>query len=225
MKKAWMYVCIPPMLGILVFLLVKWVGTVPVPTVEEINAAIAKEHPSSGGIPQYSREELQRRLAAALRGEELDDRKPASGPSEEVKPDSNSSSEFAEGSAAAALIKQREEGTANNARWHKRAAICAITVMVIGYAVVGYWFYLQFKTPSGWQEALAASKEATGGTVGEEDTTPFVEDIPVETAEARELSEPAVQPADGEIIFIDDSEAKSEYEVEQEKLRQQKKDG
>jgi len=220
MKKAWSYVGIPPLLGLRAFLLVKAANSVSVPTQEEIDAAVEREREVSGGSMGLSNQELRRRLEAIARGEIPDLSQVSPKSNGRANPDGAPARRPKQESEATKLIKQYNEGNAQNRRAYIYGIWAGIVVGALGYVVVVYYMYSQLKTPPKWQEAIAARQAASPGAASEE---PLVEHI----VEPKAPSGPAVEPGstgeatgsvspvqEGDLIFVDENEAKSEFEVE-----------
>ena len=157
MKKSWMLVCLPPVLGLLVFVLVRSAGSVEVPTESQINAAPSR-FGGGGRVGRLDPSRLKEALRRAGVGQNASPETPT--PSPTVRPRSASPSTKPGVVYKEDLIKRRYEGQLQNRRAHIRGIVVGIVVTVIGYAVVGFIFYNQYRSKPTWKDAIAAGKTA-----------------------------------------------------------------
>ncbi len=168
MGKAWIYMCIPPVLGLLVFAVVKSAGSVNVPTQAQIDAALARVNdasPKRGG--GRSQRFDPKRLAEALRvaGIGQDSSSNSAGTST-VRPKTTHSSSTNPKRLSHKelikryndLIKNHKKGVPGNIRAHKNGIIAGIVAAVVGYAIVVTIIYQHYKRRATWKDALAAGQ-------------------------------------------------------------------
>ena len=129
MKRAWLYICIPPTAALVVALLVRWAGSVPVPP-----------DPGLRGL-----EEALRAYGFGRNGES------------EPSPESFESA-AALRKAWSDSVKRYDEARLRNHRVQILGLWAGGAVAVIGYVAVGFWLYRQFQAPSGWKEAIEAKR-------------------------------------------------------------------
>ena len=153
MKKSWMYVCLPPLLGLLVFLLVWWAGSVHVPTDAEINAAPFRQ----GGGGRIGRLD-PKLLEEALRRAGVGQNASPETPTPTGRSGSGSSSTESGGPYKEDLDKLRVEGEIRNRSAYIRGGVAGIIVTVVGYVVVGVILYSQYRSKPTWKDALAAGR-------------------------------------------------------------------
>jgi hypothetical protein len=156
MKKAWIYICIPPILALLTFLVVRSLLSVPVPTPEEIDKAPWK-NPPLGSTPRvrFSAEKLAEALRRVGVGQE--DSSGSASESSETEPSPNATQQnvaFKED-----LRKQLVAGSVVNHRAHICAVVAAIVVAVVGYGVVGFLFYRKFRFLPAAQDAEVETQQ------------------------------------------------------------------
>ena len=145
-----MVICLPSLLGLLVFVLVWQVGSVEVPTDKEINAAPSRQ----GGGGRLD----PRRLAEALRRAGVGRNASPDTPKPTVRPKATSPSAKPGGPYREDLLKLRREGQTRNRRAYIRGIVAGIIVTVVGYVVVGVILYGRYKNKPTWKDALAAGR-------------------------------------------------------------------
>jgi hypothetical protein len=219
MKNAWVWICIPPVAGLLVFLLVWSSGSVRVPTQKEIDAAPSKLRTPAGRTtrqpdPKKFAEWLANQGYAQPSGSGSN-----SGSSGQTR--SQSTTPEPSGPFREDLEKQRADGSITNHNAYIHGIAAGIVVAALGYGVAIFMFYQQFKTRSNWQGALAARQAVPGARAS---AGPLVQQMATATlsvgeAVAQEPTKKVQQPppsADSdEIVFVDEEEARSEFEVEE----------
>ena len=159
MKKTWMYVCFPPLLGLLVFGLVKSAGSVDVPTQEQIDAA-----PSRQGGGRFD----AKRLEEALRRAGMGQNSSPESTTPKVRPQSPAPSTKSDGPYKEDLIKLRYERLRQNRQAYIRGLIAGIVVTILGYVVVGIMMYSHYRAKPTWQDALAKDPNPQAGNSQEE---------------------------------------------------------
>lgn len=168
MGKAWIYMCIPPVLGLLAFAMVKSAGSVDVPTQAQIDAALARINAASPKRGGGSSQRFDpKRLEEALRGAGIGQGNSSnSSGTSTVRPKTPSSSsrnprELSHQDLIKrynGLVKAQEKGVPGNIRAHKNGIIAGIVVAVIGYAIVVMITYQNYKRKATWRDALAAGQ-------------------------------------------------------------------
>jgi len=158
MKHAWIYICIPPILGVLVLFAVKSALSVDVPTKEQIDAAPSRNAANSG------RQLTSKRLAEALRHAGIGSENPTDLPE---TPDPSPATSETNGPDQEDLKKRYNEGKDKNDRALITAGLAGLAVMILGYLAVGLVLRAQFKKRTTWQQALETARNAQTTQTGQ----------------------------------------------------------
>lgn len=177
MGKAYIWLSIPPVLGMLVLVLVWSAGSVNVPSEQEIERAPLRM-PPGGGIerPDMGRIAEVFRNLGHEQGSEVSE-----GTEEPEKP-----APAAKGPFRNELVKQRNAALVHNRQARVNGLIVGGIVASLGYGVVGIALYSRIgRTPrKSWRDAVGEHPRTTAPAAG-----------PVETQEL-ESSEAEPQPPD-----------------------------
>ncbi len=165
MGKAWIYMCIPPVLGLLVFAAAKSAGSVEVPTQAQIDAAPSKHggRVGGGGFDPERLAEALREAGIGQGGSSGSAGTPTVRPKTTPSPSTKPKGPFRED-----LIERYEKGIAGNIHAHKSGIIAGIVAAVVGYALVAMIIYRNYKRRATWKDALAAGQNSSSAWESEE---------------------------------------------------------
>lgn len=223
MKKAYIYICIPPAAAVLALLLIRlifWQSEASLrPTMEEINNAPSKHpaavRPSQGGGSgiKFDPDRLRKILEESK--VEGGGNGASSGETASASPSNSSDPDLAEkkGPFKEDLAKERNDNAARLKRHNSIVLlvsdIAALLVALAGYGTIGYIFWKQYKKPVGWEEALATARQeaaAQRGNTGQADTQ--------ETTVGGTGEAAAICGTDSDLVFLDEDDVDDDYEVE-----------
>jgi hypothetical protein len=226
MKKAYLYICIPPAAAVLALLLIRlifWQSEASLrPTIEEINNAPYKHAPverskqgnGTGGEQVEAKLRGLREIIDNIGNGESSSA--SSGETATASPDNSSAPDLTEkkGPFKEDLAKERKDNDAarvsHNDTVRRASDWVALLVALGGYGTIGYIFWKQYKKPVGWEEALATARReaaAQRGSSGQADTEGTTSGG---TGEAT-----AMGGTDSDLVFMDEDDVDDDYEVDE----------
>ena len=225
MKKAYIYICIPPTAALLALLLIRlifWQSEASLrPTIEEINNAPSRHAPAesskqgngSGGDQVEAKLRGLRGIIGNMGSGESNGA--SSGETSTTSSRNSSDADLAEkkGPFKEDLAKERNDNATRLKRHNGivllASDIAAMLVALAGYGTIGYIFWKQYKKPIGWEEALATARQeaaAQRGSSGQADTQG--------TASGGTGEATAMGGTESDLVFLDEDDVDDDYEVE-----------